>query len=230
MTTEEVGTNYDLSSLLSEETSSSSSDQVLGREDFLTLLIAQLENQDPLDPLDSAEFTAQLAQFSSLEQLFNVNENLEGIQEMIYSQGEEDLIQLIGKTVKADDNSILVDDETVLSAGSYSLEEGAAVSVMIYDSSGNEVRTLYLGWQDEGEYTIEWDGLDTDGEMADDGTYYFEVAAEDENGTEVEANTYIIGEVMGVTYKYGDPYLMIGDNLVSTNHTILEVTKTEAEE
>ena len=157
-------------------------------------------------------------------------EILEGIQEIIYSQGEEDLIDLIGKTVKADDNTILIDGETVLSSGSYSLDEGADVSVVIYDSSGNEIRTLYLGWQDEGEYKIDWDGLDTNGEMVEDGTYYFGITAEDENGYEVAANTYIIGEVTGVTYKYGDPYLMIGDNVVSTNHTIVEVTKTETEE
>jgi flagellar basal-body rod modification protein FlgD len=230
MTIDGLETTYDLSSLLSEETSSTANEQVLDRDDFLTLLLTQLQNQDPLDPLESAEFTAQLAQFSSLEQLFNANENLESIQEMIYNQGEEDLIQLIGKTVKADDNTILVEGETVLSSGSYSLEEGADVSVVMYDSSGNEVRTLYLGWQDEGEYTIDWDGLDTDGEMVDDGTYYFSVTAEDENGNEVEANTYIIGEVIGVTYQYGVPYLMIGDNLVSTDHTIVEVTETPAEE
>jgi len=230
MTIDGLGTTYDLSSLLSEETSSTTNEQVLDRDDFLTLLLTQLQNQDPLDPIESAEFTAQLAQFSSLEQLFNANENLESIQEMIYNQGEEDLIQLIGKTVKADDNTILINDETVLSSGSYSLEEGADVSVVMYDSSGNEVRTLYLGWQDEGEYTIDWDGLDTNGEMVDDGTYYFSITAVDENGNEVEANTYIIGEVIGVTYKYGVPYLMIGDNLVSTDHTIVEVTKTPAEE
>ena len=79
----------------------------LGRDQFLTLLVAQLQHQDPLNPLDGTDFTAQLAQFSSLEQLFAVNENLTGIQEAFSLQGNGDLLDFIGKTVKAEDNTIL---------------------------------------------------------------------------------------------------------------------------
>ena len=227
---EELGTTYQLSSIFGEETSSSTNTQELGRDDFLTLLIAQIQNQDPLNPLESTEFTAQLAQFSSLQQLYEMNEGLAGIQEALYDQGEQGLLELIGKTVKADDNTILVEDGTVLSSGSYSLEQGADVTVVVYDSSGQEVRTLYLNWQDEGEHDVGWDGRDYDAEMVEDGTYFFEVTAKDEGGNDVAANTYVYGEVTGVTYQYGLPYLMIGDTLISTDHTIMEVTKTVAED
>ena len=72
----------------------------LGREQFLTLLIAQLRNQDPLNPLESADFTAQLAQFSSLEQLFGMNETLTGIQDTLGAQETSNVLDYIGKSVK----------------------------------------------------------------------------------------------------------------------------------
>ena len=197
-----------------------------GLNQFLTLLVAQLKHQDPFNPMESTEFTAQLAQFSSLEQLFAVNENLIGIQKNLGGQQEEDLIGLIGKTVKAEDTTILVKDGSVVS-GSYTLEDRADVTIVVYDSNGQEVRTFSPGWKDAGDYNVEWNGRDNNGDMAEDGIYTFEVSAKDESGHYVTVNTYITGEVTGVTYEYGLPYLMIGDRLVSTNYSIVEVRKTE---
>lgn len=201
----------------------------LGRDEFLTLLIEQIKHQDPLKPLESTEFTAQLAQFNSLEQLFGVNENLTSIQEMLYNQDKENLLELIGKTVKANDNTIHIEDGSTVS-GSYTLEEAADVTVSIYDGNGFEIRRLYPGWQDAGEHDVAWDGRDDGGEVVEDGIYTFEVTAKDEAGNYVDANTYISGEVTGVTYQYGIPYLMIGDLLIGTNNTIIEVKKTEPED
>ncbi len=201
----------------------------LGRDQFLRLLVAQLQHQDPLNPMEGTDFTAQLAQFSSLEQLFGVNESLTGIQEALSVQENGDLLDFIGKTVKAEDNTILVKDGSVVS-GSYTLEDRADVTVVVYDSDGYEVRTLYPGWQDAGEYDVDWDGRNNSGEIAEDGTYTFEVSAKDDADHYVTVNTYVSGEVTGVTYEYGLPYLMIGDKLVSTNQTIIEVTKTVATE
>ena len=199
----------------------------LGRDQFLTLLVAQLQHQDPLNPLDGTDFTAQLAQFSSLEQLFAVNENLTGVREAVSVQGNGDLLNFIGKTVKAEDNTIVVKEGGVVS-GSYTLEDRADVTVTVYDSNGYEVRKLFTGWQDAGEYEVDWNGRQNSGEMAEDGTYTFQVSAENDAGHYVTVNTYISGEVTGVTYEYGLPYLMIGDKLVSTNQTIAEVRKTVA--
>jgi flagellar basal-body rod modification protein FlgD len=222
MSIEGIGTSY------GETSSYTTTKKELGKEDFLTLLVEQLKHQDPLNPLESVEFTAQLAQFSSLEQLFGMNENLTGIQEMLSSQNKENLLELIGKTVKADNNTMLVRDGSIVS-GSYMLEEGADVTISIYDSNGLEIRNLYPGRQDAGEYDVTWDGKDNNGEMVEDGMYTFEVIAKDEAGNYVTSSTYTSGEVTGVTYQYAIPYLKIGDILISTNNTIIEVTKTEAE-
>jgi len=215
---EGLGTTYG-------ETSSYSTTKKLDQEDFLKLLFEQLKHQDPLNPMESTEFTAQLAQFSSLEQLFGMNENLTGIQKILSNQDKENLLELIGKTVKANDNTILIKDGGSAS-GSYLLQDRANVTISIYDSNGFEIRTLNLGTQDAEEYDVEWDGRDESGDIVEDGIYTFEVIAKDDAGNYVTASTYTSGEVTGVTYQYGIPYLMIGDILVSTNNTIIEVTKT----
>jgi flagellar basal-body rod modification protein FlgD len=228
MSIQGINTDYGGSSIADTKTSSETHTEDIGIDQFLTLFIAQVKNQDPLSPLDSAEFTAQLAQFTSVEQLYGMNENLTDIKETLNDQGgQQDLIGLIGKTVKADENTISVEDGEVLS-GFFNLEENADTTVSVYDSNGLKIRTLYPGWKDQGEHNINWDGRDESGEIVQDGTYTFEVTARDENGYYVEANTYITGEVTGVTYKYGDPYLMIGDKLISKNN-IIEVNKTATE-
>ena len=219
---EGLGTSY------GEASSYTSPKKELGREDFLKLLVEQLKHQNPLNPLESTKFTAQLAQFSSLEQLFGMNENLQGIREVVSNQDKENLLELIGKTVKADDNTILIKDGNAAS-GSYVLEDAADVAISIYDSNGFEIRKLYPGRQDAGEYDVVWDGKDNSGEMVEDGIYTFEIIAKDDAGNYVTSSTYTSGEVTGVTYQYAIPYLKIGDILISTNNTIIEVTKTEAE-
>ena len=223
-----INTGYGGSSVPDAKTSSGTGMEDIGIDQFLTLFIAQIKNQDPLSPLDSAEFTAQLAQFTSVEQLYGMNKILSDIQETLNNQsGQQDLIELIGKTVKADENTISVENGVVLS-GFYNLDETADTTVSVYDSNGLKIRTLYPGWKDKGEYNINWDGRDESGEIVPDGTYTFEITARDENGYYVAANTYISGEVTGVTYKYGDPYLMISDRLINKDN-IIEVNKTTIE-
>ena len=228
MSIQGINTNYGGTSIADTNTSSGTDTENVGIDQFLTLFIAQIKNQDPLSPLDSAEFTAQLAQFTSVEQLYGMNNSLSDIKETLNDQdGQQDLVSLIGKTVKADENTISVEDGETLS-GFFTLEESADTTVSIYDSNGLKIRTLYPGWKDNGEHNINWDGRDENGEVVQDGTYTFEITARDENGYYAATNTYITGEVTGVTYKYGDPYLMIGDKLISKDN-IIEINKTNTE-
>ncbi len=196
----------------------------LGRNEFLTLLVAQLKHQDPLNPLEGTEFTAQLAQFSSLEQLFNVNDTLIDIQGRLGLQENGNVLDYIGKMVKTNDNTIFV-KEGKMDSGAYTLEDRADVTISVYNELGLEVRTFYEGWKDAGEHALNWDGRDHSGNMVGDGTYTFEVKAINENGFPVPHNAYLTGEVTGVTYQGGIPYLMIGNQWV-TPENIIEVTKT----
>jgi flagellar basal-body rod modification protein FlgD len=229
MSIEALNTGYDASSVSNETTSSSSGTGELGKDEFLKLFIAQIQYQDPLNPLDSAEFTAQLAQFSSVEQLYGMNSKLGNIEETMNNQSEQrDELGYIGKTVKADDNTMRVNDGTVQS-GSYTIDDSGYVSIDVYDSDGLIVRTFYKGWEDKGEHGVNWDGRDDTGALAGDGTYTFEITARDKNGIYVPSNTYFSGEVTGITYQNGQPYLMIGDRIINNNNNIIEVTQTIAD-
>ena len=195
----------------------------LGRDQFLTLLVAQLKHQDPLNPLDSTDFTAQLAQFSSLEQQFAMNENLEAIQASLSAQESGNVLDYIGKTVKTDGNAIFSKDGHP-DSGAYTLEDRADVTIHIYDSQGLEVRRLYAGWQDMGEHDIGWDGRNDAGDPVGDGIYTFEIEATDEEGFMVSYDAYLTGEATGVIYEGGKAYLMIGDKVVAPEN-IVEVRK-----
>ena len=226
MSIEAVNTGYGLSSGTGEKTSSSSNAGELGMDQFLNLFIAQLKNQDPLSPLDSAQFTAQLAQFSTVEQLYGMNSKLADIETSLNGQSEQrDDLGYIGKTVKADDNTMRVDNGTV-QAGSYTIDRSGYVTVDVYDSQGKIVRTFDQGLEDKGEHNVNWDGRDGTGSFVGDGTYTFEITARDENGFYIPYNTYLSGEVTGITYENGQSYLMIGDRIISNSNNIIEVTQT----
>ncbi|MFW6148131.1 MAG: flagellar hook assembly protein FlgD [Thermodesulfobacteriota bacterium] len=229
MSIEALSGIYGESGLVDEGPSSSKTQDKLGKDEFLTLLITQLQNQDPLNPLESTEFTQQLAQFNSLEQLFSINDNLANIQKALDSQEEDNLLDLIGKTVKADDDTILVQEGKVV-PGSYSLDEAADVTISVYDSNGSEVRTLQQGALTAGNHDVVWDGRSETGERMADGVYTFDVSARNEEGNPVAAHTYTWGEVTGVTYEHLSPYLMIGEKLVSAHSEILEVANTVQEQ
>ncbi len=207
-------------------TGSAESKDELGMNQFLTMLVAQLKNQDPLNPMEGTDFTAQLAQFSGLEQQFAMNKNLVSIQAALSAQSKDGIIGYIGKTVKVNDDMIVAKDGQV-DSGVYTLADRADVTVYIYDDQGLEVRRIYNDWQDAGEYDLEWDGRDNSGDPVADGTYSFEVQAKDAEGLFVSCNSYVTGEVTGVTYNNGMPYLMVGDWVVAPSN-IVEVTKTEA--
>ena len=229
MSIEALNTGYTTSSVSNTDTSLNSGTDELGKDQFIKLFIAQIQYQDPLNPLDSAEFTAQLAQFSSVEQLYGMNSKLGNIEETMNNQSEQrDNLGYIGKTVKADDNTMNVDNGTVQS-GSYNLDGSGYVTIDVYDSDGVIVRTFYKGWEDKGEHDVNWDGRDDSGALAGNGSYTFEVSARDEDGFYVPSNTYISGEVTGITYQNGQPYLMIGDRIISDNNNIIEVTQTTAD-
>ena len=205
---------------------------VLGKEDFLNLLVEQLKNQDPLNPMESTEFTAQLAQFSSLEQLANMNENLGYLRLYQASINNAQAVNFMGKTVKASGDSITVKDGAPNQMQFDLAGDAATVNIHIYDASDNLVRTINCGSLSEGEQSIEWDGADEDGETVPDGTYTFEVSAADSSGETVEASTYMTVEVTGITFKDGNAFLLAGDIEISMGDIleVMESTDTEEED
>ncbi len=226
MITQPIGTTFQQSLIDNQRPAPQDTRQdELGKDDFLSLLVTQLKHQDPLSPMKSVEFTAQLAQFSSLEQLFGVNETLGNIQNSLASQEDGNLLDYIGKVVKTDDNRITLKDAHA-EAGAYILDDRADVSVLISDEKGLVVRRIEEGWKGAGEHAFQWDGRNNGGTMLSDGIHTFTVQAKDENDSDVLNQTCTNGKVTGVTYENYAPYLIVGDKRVAPED-ILAVAQPE---
>lgn len=190
--------------------SSIAPNQGMGRDDFLKLLIAQLQNQDPLHPLDNQEFAAQLATFNSLDQLIGINQKLDGMQLQQQFLGQLGAVSLIGKEIIAEGNQIVLANGTQPTI-SYSLGAAAArVVINIKDDKGNTVRTLEAGSRGQGNQTANWDGKDSTGNALPAGVYSIEVTAFDAAGKSVAATTRTRGVVTGVSLDGGEMMLEIG--------------------
>jgi flagellar basal-body rod modification protein FlgD len=163
--------------------------------------------------MEGTDFSAQLAQFSSLEQLFNVNDTLEGLAASMESRGKENVLDYIGKEITSKDNSLRLKDGQI-SSGLFTLKETSDVMISIYDDFNLEIMTLYPGELQAGTHQVDWDGRDRTGVSVSDGTYKFQVTAVTESGAHVPVKTEATGLVTGVTYDGGYPYLVVDDRWV----------------
>jgi flagellar basal-body rod modification protein FlgD len=187
----------------------------LDRDAFLSLLVTQLQNQDPLNPTDSTEFTAQLAQFSSLEQLGNVNDNLKQLQDFQASINNSQAVTLIGKEITANGNSLNFADGQPAGC-QFKLDGKAGLAVVsIYDDTGGFVKSFESQNLAAGQQTLYWDGRDQNGNLAASGNYTFEVLAADANGNSIETTTYFNGQVNKVVFENNTTYLIAGDQRVA---------------
>lgn len=208
------------------DTSETVKEDTLGKDAFLTMMVAQLKNQDPLNPLEGTDFTAQLAQFSGLEQQITTNSNLTAILNTLNNSAENDnIFDFIGKEVISDGNPVTVSNGSVISGGLFELEEPATVRVMVYDANGNAVRQMHSGNEliDDGVYNIEWDGRDDEGYKVLDGEYTYSIVALNDKGEFADVSTTASGFVSGVTSYYGKNYLMVDGRRIdpSSVETIL---------
>ena len=203
------------------------SQAILGKDDFLRLLITQLRYQDPLNPMKGTEFAAQLAQFSSVEQLANINSNLqanlEGTYLMTQAISNSLATTMIGKEVKAGISTLTFDGKGDARLG-YTLSGAAtSVTVKIYDSSGKLVRTMAGTGTASGDNTMTWDGTNDQGAALPAGSYGFEVIAQDANGASVRATPFITGAITGVRFRSDGTYFVVNGQEVPLSE-IMEIS------
>ena len=180
----------------------------LTESDFLQLLVAQLQNQDPLNPVSATDFTTQLAEFSSLEQLTGINSQLQTLTSNLQSSSNSQLVGLIGSTVTANGDSFTSDgtSQTLSYTLPSSIVSGA---VNIYNSSGTLVSTVPLGNQQAGTNTATWNA------NGNTGNFTYTVTGTDSSGNAVTANTQISGQVEGIYYQNNTPYLVVNGQQVA---------------
>lgn len=181
------------------------------QQEFLQLLVAQLENQNPLEPQSGAEFVSQLAQFAALEQVALTNEKLSGIQSEQAAAADASLASFVGHEATAAADTISVDDPAAIPPMSVDLD-GAIKSgkVLIKDKNGDLVREIPLGASAGGEIPIAWDGKDAKGVAVADGDYSIEIEATSADGTPVEASAQLTGAITALEFINGQPRLRVG--------------------
>ena len=187
---------------------------------FFKLLITQLQNQDPTNPMDGTEFTAQLAQFSQLEKLDKMNSSLNYLQLYLASLNNAQAVDFIGKKIEARGDAVELDTNGSADL-SYSLAGDAhTVTIEILDQNKQVLRTLERGPQNAGDQTVNWDGNDSNGNHAGAGVYTFTITANDANGGVIDATTRLTGVVDSVTFEDGITYLLVGARKVTIGDII----------
>ena len=193
--------------------------QSLGKDDFLKLLVSKLQNQDPLKPMDDQSFVAELAQFSSLEQMNNIAEGISKQNQLSYlqSQGLNNVMAsgLIGKEVKAQFSTLTVDTDNRPTIN-YTLDQAASkMTLVIKNSAGEVVRTLSQSNVPTGVGAMVWDGKDEMGNRVSEGSYTVEASATTADGKSFKPALTLIGVVKQVIYRNGSAYLMVDGAEVS---------------
>jgi len=225
-----------MSSVSSVTTSTDTSTQTsnaseLGKDEFLKLLVTKLQYQDPLSPMEDEDFIAQLAQYSSLEQLSNISEALDESNQLTYLQMQSlnntMASDLIGKEVTAVYSGVYIEDNQPANI-SFTLDEAVSeIDFTISDFNGNVVATFSSENLTSGVNTVKWDGRDSLGNMVEDGYYYVEATATDSSGETFEPDLSITGVVDSIVYRDGSAYVRIHDMDIPLGD-IMEIGSTDS--
>ena len=178
--------------------STGSAAKSLGETDFLTLLVAQLKHQDPLNPQNPSDFTAELAQFSSLEQLTNLNTSVNNMVSSTNNSTDVSALNLIGKQVTYSSSNLTYNGSPMQVGYTLSGSGAAQVQVLIQNSSGQTVKVLNGSDLTTGNHMLTWDGTDQSGNSLSSGAYTIAVQAVDANGSAVTSSPLITSQVTGV--------------------------------
>lgn len=176
-------------------------DNTLDQQDFLMLLTTQLRNQDPMKPLDSTQFVTQLAQFSQVSGVQEMNASLAALTAGMKSSAVFDGASLVGRYVLLEGDSAMLAEEGTIVGGVATPKGATAVTVNVHNADGELVRTLQVSPTD-GMTLFSWDGLDGEGCAAPPGRYTIEAAAT-VSGASKAADTLVADLVSSVSIDPG---------------------------
>jgi flagellar basal-body rod modification protein FlgD len=195
-----------------------SSDLADNFDNFLKLLITQLQHQDPLEPMDTNEFTSQIVQFASVEQSIATNVNLERLIGLQQANQAAAAIAYLGKRIEANGDTTALVDGTA--EWNYALPEAAAqVSLLVTDEEGAAVFHTQ-GATDKGAHQFVWDGRDDSGNPVGEGSYTLSVTATAEDDTKIATEMTVVGIVDGVETVGDEPVLFVGKTGIPISEVI----------
>jgi flagellar basal-body rod modification protein FlgD len=179
----------------------------LSTDNFMELLIAQIQNQDPMEPMDNSEFIAQIATISQVTGLQELKASFDDLRTSLVSNQALQATSLVGREVLVPTGLGVLEQGGSIRGSLELTTASPAVAVTIYDSAGQTVRRLALGSQASGDIAFRWDGLRDDGTYASPGTYLIAGDAEVAGTNEaIEAN--VVNQVSGVTLGTGGRLLL----------------------
>ena len=180
------------------DSSTGTAGSALGKDAFLQLLVTQLKNQDPLSPTDNTQFVSQMAQFSSLESMQNLNTTVDGLATSYQSAQALQASSLVGRSVIVATDSAVLDPTKGITGSVAVTAASSATTVNVYDSTGSIIDTIDLGSQATGNASFTWDGQNSSGVAQPAGTYSFKASTTLE-GVATAATTYLPATVNSVT-------------------------------
>lgn len=189
---------------------------------FLVLLTAQLQNQDPLAPMDSTQFTQQLVQFSQVEQQIRTNEQLESLVGQYQAAAAGAALSYLGREALIESNATTLTDGQA--SWGYTLDGPAEdVTLTVQDSRG---RTIFEapGDRSQGTHLFFWEGVDANGDPVPEGSYRLVVTAKDEAGEAVQATLTVRERILGVDFSGAAPLIITatGSRELATVRAVLD--------
>jgi flagellar basal-body rod modification protein FlgD len=186
----------------------------LGKNEFLKILTTQLQYQDPTEPMDNSQFVAQLAQFSSLEQMQNVNTTLEQLVTAQMATAQNTVISMVGKDATYDSKEMVLSDSGSSKVKATLAAQAADVTMTVSTLSGTVVRRQSFGALKAGVNELTWDGHNDKGEVQAAGTYLVSIAAADLQGKNIGVTQFSSGRITGVSFVDGAAQLLLGSKSV----------------
>jgi flagellar basal-body rod modification protein FlgD len=187
----------------------------LDKDAFLKLMLEQMKHQDPTNPLQSHEMAAQLAQFTSLEQLQNMNTNIGKLVESQQPHEKFQALSMIGKSINSDTSYIAHAEGMKDHDIRFDLaNEAKDVEVIVRDAEGKDVRKYEFHNLKKGTNSVSWNARTDDGSEVRPGDFRVFITAKDESGKSVNAKTDISGKITGVNFTAAGPVLMVGNQSV----------------
>lgn len=187
----------------------------LDKDAFFKLMLTQMKNQDPMNPMQSHEMAAHLAQFTSLEQMFNVNANLEAIKNAQKPVSDYQALGFIGKEVSADSSTIFRQKDDASHELRFNLLADAMdTKIILKNEAGEQIREIKVPDLKKGQNMIRWDGYNEQGQKSGEGEFKFEVEALSTSGKKITVDTNSSGRITGIQFTKKGPMLLIGKQQV----------------
>lgn len=177
-------------------------------DNFLVLLTTQLQNQDPLSPMDTAQFTEQLVAFSSVEQQIKSNKNLEKLINLQSSTNAYSAVSFIGTSVAVDSDKVMLQDKNA--RFDYTIDKTATKATLTIRDKNNQVVMITDADGSVGTHPAQWDGTDVFGNQLPDGQYTVAVSYQDSTGKQYTSDITSYGVVDSADIEDGAVYLNVG--------------------